>query len=159
MSANLTAEQFWKFVNCAALIRSKVVAPCHKFCRVSCRYTAYRTTSSNARWPKQDQFTSFFNAHWHEISNKPYAWRFEDMRIDCQVINCSEELLAKRQRLADNNFAKLRISLGNYVITEVQDLEAMTWSSYLASLGGVLNLWSGKNGKALRSLKGYKTPF
>ena len=80
------------------------------------------------------------------LAQKSYAWRFADYYdIDCQAegANCSEELLTKRVRLTENQFAKVQISLGNPVITEFKDFEAITFSSFLASLGGVLNLWSG----------------
>ncbi len=80
------------------------------------------------------------------LSNKPYGWRFADIYdIDCQAegANCSEELLTKRARITEAQFATVQISLGNPVITEFKDFEAITLSSFLASLGGVLNLWSG----------------
>ncbi len=140
MSTNVTAEQFWTITNCVTRVRNKVLKSCQELCRVSCSYTAYKTTSSNARWPKQARHKLYYDAF---ISSRQYAWRFAEIETDCRTKNCSDELRVKMAKLVENNFAKVGITLGNFVITNFEDVEAVTFSSFLASLGGALNLWSG----------------
>ena len=127
--------------NCVTEVRQKVLKSCQEFCRVSCNYTTYKLTSSNAKWPKKERFKVYYDAL---ISNRPYGWRFtEAEKCHRHPENCSDEQHNKISKLLENNFAKVGIFLGDYVVTEHKDFEAITFSSFLASIGGAWNLWSG----------------
>ncbi len=140
LSADLTPQQFWTNVNCLSETRFEVLHSCQEFCITNCQYVQYHATSSNAKWPKEQRYKTYYDS---TISSMSYGWRFRDLGIDCETVNCSLEMRAHRARLVDNNFAKISISLGSFTVTEFEDFEKITFSSFLAQLGGVLNLWSG----------------
>ncbi len=45
--------------------------------------------------------------------------------------------------MVEDNFAKIDISLGSNIMRRYEDTVKITNSSFMASLGGALNLWSG----------------
>ncbi len=134
MSANLTKEEFWAHVSCVFNVREETDIPCHEVCHTPCTVTDYITITSNVKWPKKSRYNTFYD---RVIANKSYAWRFSQL----QANNGSDDSHAVI--LVEDNFARLEISVGSMLIKRYKDEKKISFSSFLASLGGALNLWCG----------------
>ncbi len=137
MSANLSKEDFWSHVSCVFQVREESDIPCHDSCQAPCKVTDYTTITSNVKWPKKSRYSTFYD---RVIANKTYAWRFSALQENNTF---DATFKAAATPLVEDNFARLDISLGNTVIKRYKDIKKISLTSFLASLGGTLNLWCG----------------
>ncbi len=129
-------------INCMLWASDNEFGNCEETCQVPCVTHRYPTTITSTKWPKPSQHNAFYKSI---IANKPYAWRFAELDIDCHshTRNCTLEQIFRQQYLVENHFAKVNIILGDHRHTFITDHPQISFSSLLAKLGGALNLWSG----------------
>ncbi len=140
-SANLTKRDFWEYTSCAAEIKAVKEEECMATCLTSCEETEYTTITSNVKWPKKSRYKTFYDTY---LADKPFAWRFESLKKPCyKHMNCSFTEFMKDIMMVEDNFAKIDISLGSSIMRRYQDNIKISSSSFMATLGGALNLWSG----------------
>ncbi len=137
MSANLTKEDLWSHIGCVFEVREETDIPCHDACQTPCKVTDYSTITSNVKWPKKSRYSTFYD---RVIANKTYAWRFSALHESNRTDGAATAATAA---LMEDNFARIEISLGSMVIKRYKDERKISFSSFLASLGGALNLWCG----------------
>ncbi len=96
---------------------------------------------SAINWPRPSLYSAFYEK---VIQDKPYAWRFSELKNVCtRYSNCSHNSHLKQRHLIEDNFAKVSIVLGDNMHATVKDNVKVSVFSFLSQLGGALNLWSG----------------
>ena len=134
--ASLSQRQLLQNHRCLLQIRGSECALCNE----RCEDMDYMTTTSHTKWPLPYQYQSFYQ---ELISNKPpYSNRFlkvEDETDESKSSNLSTDAL----RLIDENFVKIGYYLDYQSYLESVEVPKYTLFSFLGTLGGALNLWTG----------------
>ena len=105
-------------------------------CNDRCEDVDYITTVSHTKWPLPYQYRSFYQ---ELISDKPYSHRFLKIEEETAESPPSSDTL----RLIDENFVKIDFNLDYQSYLESVEVPKYTLFSFLGTLGGALNLWTG----------------
>ena len=105
-------------------------------CKERCEDMDYMTTTSHTKWPLPYQYQSFYQ---ELISDKPYSNRFVKVEEETDESPPSADAL----RLTDENFVKIDFYLDYQSYLESAEVPIYTLFSFLGTLGGALNLWTG----------------
>ena len=113
-------------------------------CAPSCNDIHYETQFLTAPWPVLEQTLPFYALN---IKNRSYADMFGIYGeiLTEQEVNGStvaREMLLK-QDIIQRNFARIQIKLDFSKIYIYKDVPTFTFTSFVSSLGGLLNLYSG----------------
>ena len=135
-------------LSCVGKIKteSNVSMACILSCKPRCFDIEKRLTISLAKWPQLSQQLSFF---WHmvkdneEIMKKEYSVYAEAMRMMSDGNTSAAKKIMQDDHLIENNFLKMRFLLKGTSVTFLEEEPAITFSTMLCLLGGILNLYSG----------------
>ncbi len=140
-SVNQSRTELIKNIQCVFSVIYDHTRECVQKCATPCKENKYIRTVSSVRWPRPYMFPSFYAS---TIQNKDYASRFSALNKDCTNDGlCSTIDKLNQQYLIENNFAKVNVILGSDMHVTYEDNVKVSRESFLAQLGGVLNLWSG----------------
>ena len=140
-SAKLNRTQILRNIQCIRMVLPPMAHSCYEKCAIPCDEIGYMTKISTVQWPRPTLYHTLYEK---VIEDKPYAWRFSAMKKDCtEYSNCTFEQLQIQKLLVENNFAKLNIFLSENTQLNIADQRKVTFFSFLAQLGGALNLWNG----------------
>ena len=112
-----------------------IVAAKSSSCVEKCSEFKYSGDPSYTAWPLPYQLSSFYRKF---VTNKQYEKRF------AQALNetgCNSRSNIKE--LIKENFAKIDFSLHTQAYQEFQEVPKYTLFSFIGTLGGALNLWTG----------------
>ena len=135
LSVHLPKAKLREYQECENYTRFTVSGQCSDSCR--------RTHSSYARWPIPYQSESFYRQF---VKDKPYSQMFETSSIPFPTANENIENLLNswfRRQLLENNFVKIDFVLDFTSFLEFTEIPKYTLFSFLGTLGGALNLWTG----------------
>ena len=113
----------------------------------NCHEVRYTTDVSYTKWPLPNQYASFYhrlNKNKH-FPNAPQTLEFQnnDSTADpSDLLQNHYNLLLKRQSVRDN-FLRIDFSLSTEAYQEFVDVPEFSLFSFVGSLGGILNLWTG----------------
>ena len=104
-------------------------------CAEKCSEFKFSGDPSYTTWPLPYQYSSFYRQF---VENKPYEQRF---RQALNETGCSSQ--SKIKELIKENFVKIDFSLNTKTYLEFQEVPKYTVFSFVGTLGGALNLWTG----------------
>ena len=105
-------------------------------CKHSCSEIRYNTKVSYTKWPLPHQYSSFYRKL---IRSKPFASRFAT-----EGENLTDTIdFSSKKDLFNENFVKIDFSLNTQAYLEFLEVPKYTLFSFLGTLGGALNLWTG----------------
>ena len=107
-------------------------------CRHSCSEIKYTKEVSYTKWPIPHQYPSFYQKF---IKSKPYASKFATEGDN--ITNTGSIDFSSKKDLFNENFVKINFEIDNGAYLEFQEIPKYTLFSFLGTLGGALNLWTG----------------
>ena len=107
-------------------------------CKHSCSEIKYTKEVSYTRWPLSYEYASFY---WQFIRSKPYADRFKPDGEN--LTNPRSADFSSKKDLFNENFVKINFEIDERAYLEYQEIPKYTLFSFLGTLGGALNLWTG----------------
>ena len=102
-------------------------------CKYSCSEIRYNTKVSYTKWPLPHQYSSFYKKL---IRSKPFASRFATEGENFTDFSSKKDLF-------NENFVKIDFSLNTKAYLEFLEVPKYTLFSFVGTLGGALNLWTG----------------
>ena len=142
-SATLPQERLLQLQKCVMKSRKSVVKECTSKCRQRCSEIKYIQETSYTKWPLPHQFHSFYETL---LKSKPYSKLFEVVSNfnENNTMNFSKPILKLLQRqLINDNFVRIDFLINNKVYHEFTEVPKYTTFSFIGTLGGALNLWTG----------------
>jgi len=118
---------------CATSVRSKEMLQCRYNCPWPCLERFWQTTLSHSTWPLNPLTSSFYKKY---IQNTFLSAAFPTDEVWIQNENSASLQVV-------NNMVKFDVISYDSVNFHLRDLPKLMWESFLAQLGGALNLWSG----------------
>ena len=143
LSVLLPKTKLIRYQDCANHTIWTVSGQCSDSCRLGCSETRYKTQPSYARWPIPYQAESFYRQF---VESKPYSKMFETPSVPHSTDNENLEKLLNswlRRQLIENNFVKIDFVLDFTSYLEFTEVPQYSLFSFLGTLGGSLNLWTG----------------
>ena len=107
-------------------------------CKHSCSEIKYTKEVSYTKWPLPHQYPSFYRKL---IRSKSYASRFAPEGENLTKRGFTD--FSSKKDLFNENFVKINFEIDEGTYLEFQEIPKYTLSSFLGTLGGVLNLWTG----------------
>ena len=107
-------------------------------CKHSCSEIKYTKEVSYTRWPLSYEYASFY---WQFIRSKPYASRFKPDGENLTKPGSAD--FSSKKDLFNENFVKINFEIDERAYLEYQEIPKYTLFTFLGTLGGALNLWTG----------------
>ncbi len=140
-SAKLSRAQIIKNFECSVRVTISEAPNCYSMCGSPCNENGYPQKISTVQWPRPTLYHTLYKKI---IKDKPYAWKFSGLKKDCtDYLNCTINEIQRQKFLIENNFAKVNIILGDAMHVKITDHQKVSGFSFMAQLGGALNLWNG----------------
>ena len=143
LSVNVPHRTLLEIQACSYATKRRISTECNVHCKQSCSEIKYLMEVSYTKWPLPHQYESFYDKL---IKTKRFADKFETLRSEAssnnvQSLNILNQLL--RRKLVEVNFVKIDFVINNRDYQEFTEVRMYSPFSFLGTLGGALNLWTG----------------
>ena len=133
LSVELTQADLLRNQRCSSRVKKSLIKEC-SYCKHACSEVKYKTLVSYTKWPLPQQYTALYH---RVINSKPYSDKFKIL----SKTNTSR--LCDARYLVEDNFVKINFILDSTHYYELKEVPKYTVFSFLGTLGGALNLWTG----------------
>ena len=133
LSVELPQADLLRNQRCSSRVKKSLTKEC-SYCKHACSEVKYKTLVSYTKWPLPQQYTSLYH---RVIKSKPYSDKF---RILSQT---NSSRLHDARHLVEDNFVKINFILDSTHYYELKEVPKYTLFSFLGTLGGAFNLWTG----------------
>ena len=143
LSVRIPKDKLIKYQDCANRTIGAMTYQCSDTCWLGCSETRYHTQPSYSRWPIPYQSESFFR---NLVESKPYSKMFDILSEPFSNDRDELRILLKswlKRQLIEENFVKIDFVLDFTSYVEFTEVPKYSLFSFLGTLGGVLNLWTG----------------
>ena len=136
-------ERLLEKIHCVEHVRNIQKSNCYAQCPMACDDIKYDTLTSSARWPPDPLSQEFYEGL---IANRSYEWRYEHMKdviFGNTIRQESKSVLQHYRALVRSNFLRVDIDLKEDSYTLNADIPKVTFSGFIADLGGAMNIFAG----------------
>ena len=143
LSVNVPRRKLLEIQACSYDTKRRISTECNLRCKQSCSDVKYLTEVSYTKWPLSHQYESFYDKL---IKTKRFAEKFERLRSEVSSDNVKSENVLNRlllRQLVEDNFVKIDFVINNRDYHEFTEVPKYSPFSFLGTLGGALNLWTG----------------
>ena len=133
LSVELSQADFLRNHRCSRRVKKSLTKEC-SYCKHACSEVKYKTLVSYTKWPLPQQYTALYH---RVIKSKPYSDKFKIL------LKHNSSRLHDARHLMEDNFVKINFILDSTHYYELKEVPKYTVFSFLGTLGGVLNLWTG----------------
>ena len=133
LSVELPQADLLRNQRCSSRVKKSLIKEC-SYCKHACSEVKYKTLVSYTKWPLPQQYTALYH---RVIKSKPYSDKFKIL----SKTNTSR--LCDARYLVEDNFVKINFILDSTHYYELKEVPKYTVFSFLGTLGGALNLWTG----------------
>ncbi len=142
---NVSIIELIQKMNCSYYISNKIMKDADCSCPFSCKDTFYKYSLRQSPWPHLSYHLALYK---DVIRNMSFADRFSDYYEPLLEMwnagNISFIYPAlKETDLISRNFIQVHVKMDSDLLVKYVEKEALSWESFVGSLGGLLNLWTG----------------
>ncbi len=137
--------EFVQRMNCSFYVNNQILTDADCNCPISCKETLYQYTVTQSPWPHLSYHIPLYNKY---IQNQSFAHHFDWYYYDLAALEFTENesLIYPQLRETDlisRNFIQLHVKMESDLLVKYVDKQSLEWESFVGSLGGLLNLWTG----------------
>ena len=143
LSVSVPQRTLLQIQACSYATKRRISTECNAHCKQSCSDVRYLTEVSYTKWPLPHQYESFYDKL---IKTTRFADKFETLHLEdsSDSVNRNDVLITLlRRQLVEDNFVKIDFVINNRDYQEFTEVPKYSPFSFLGTLGGALNLWTG----------------